>query len=42
LGRSYHEDDVPLNGTTSELRIYAQTLDAATLSELAKRGPDQL
>lgn len=42
LGRSYHPDDTPLNGSISELRIYSQTLDAATLSELAKRGPDQL
>jgi hypothetical protein len=42
LGRSYFQDDSPLNGSVHELRIYAQTLDAATLSELAKRGPDQL
>jgi hypothetical protein len=42
FGRSYSADDPALNGSISEFRIYAQTLDAATLTELARRGPDQL
>lgn len=42
LGRSYSEGDPALNGSISEFRIYSQTLDAAALSELFRRGPDQL
>lgn len=42
LGASYTGDDPALQGSIHEFRIYAQTLDAATLAEIVRRGPDQL
>jgi hypothetical protein len=42
LGTSYDHSHPVLKGSISEFRIYAQTLDAATISELARRGPDHL
>ena len=42
LGTSYDNSHPVLKGTISEFRIYAQTLDAATIRELARRGAEQL
>jgi hypothetical protein len=42
LGRSSPEGQSPSGGSIAEFRIYDQTLDEATLAEIARRGPDQL
>ena len=42
LGRSSPQGDSAFGATIAEFRIYDQTLDAATLAEIARRGPDEL
>jgi hypothetical protein len=42
LGRSSPEGQSPSGSSIAEFRIYDQTLDEATLAEIARRGPDQL
>jgi hypothetical protein len=47
LGRSsgqsgQNDQDNRRGGSIAEFRIYDRTLDAATLAEIARRGPDQL
>lgn len=42
LGTSFDNSHPVLKGNISEFRIYAQTLDAETIRELARRGPDLL
>lgn len=42
LGRSSPEGEAAFGSSIAEFRIYDQTLDDATLAEIARRGPDQL
>ena len=42
LGRSSPEGESAFGSSIAEFRIYDQALDAATLAEIARRGPDQL
>ena len=42
LGRSSPEGQSAFGSSIAEFRIYDQTLDEATLAEIARRGPDQL
>jgi hypothetical protein len=42
LGRSSPEGESAFGSSIAEFRIYDQTLDEATLTEIARRGPDQL
>lgn len=42
LGTSFDNSHPVLKGTISEFRIYAQTFDAATIREIARRGSDRL
>lgn len=42
LGATVDNSHPVLNGSISEFRIYAQALDAATIREIARRGPDRL
>ena len=41
LGRSHVEQDPPLNGSITELRVYDSALDDSALLELFERGPDE-
>lgn len=40
LGRSHVEQDPPLHGSISELRVYDSALEDSALRELYERGPD--
>jgi hypothetical protein len=42
LGSATNAEDRQLYGNITEFRIYDRALDAATLAEVARRGPDQL
>jgi hypothetical protein len=42
LGQSYAASDPVLDGSISELRVYASALESAALAQIYVRGPDQL